>query len=182
MKRSGEASVSLASRHYMADPQPWGWLRQEVKADAYRGKRVRLTGYLQGHLEYGQFYASLIAIDSEARVVALDDIRHHELLLGPGWKKFSIVLEVPESAVGLSMGLSLQGRGKVWADDWQFEVVGKDVPTTSMGLGSEQDLKEEAAQRMRNAASNERFKRAFLASLAKMPAAPVNLDFEGKIN
>ena len=124
----------------------------------------------------------LIAIDSEARVVALDDIRHHELLLGPGWKKFSIVLEVPESAIGLSMGLSLQGRGKVWADDWQFEVVGKDVPTTSMGLGSEQDLKEEAAQRMRNAASNERFKRAFLASLAKMPAAPVNLDFEGKIN
>jgi hypothetical protein len=46
------------------------------------------------------------------------------------WKKYVVVLDVPESAQEIAFGLLLTGAGQVWMDDLAFEVVGKDIPTT----------------------------------------------------
>ena len=46
------------------------------------------------------------------------------------WKRYEIVLDVPEQAQEIAFGLLLTGGGQVWMDDLKFEVVGKDVATT----------------------------------------------------
>jgi AraC family transcriptional regulator len=47
------------------------------------------------------------------------------------WASYSIVLDVPRDAAEIHFGILLDGRGRVWADDFTFEVVGRDVETTS---------------------------------------------------
>jgi hypothetical protein len=39
------------------------------------------------------------------------------------WKKYSITCDVPEDTRSIGCGVSLQGKGKLWIDDVQYEVV-----------------------------------------------------------
>jgi len=48
------------------------------------------------------------------------------------WATHTVVLDVPRNAAEIHFGILLERRGRVWADDFTFEVVGKDVETTSM--------------------------------------------------
>jgi hypothetical protein len=48
------------------------------------------------------------------------------------WKKYEIVLDVPEGSVDIAFGILLDGKGQAWVDDLQFDVVGKDVQTMDM--------------------------------------------------
>jgi hypothetical protein len=51
------------------------------------------------------------------------------------WQKCEVVLDVPPDSVSMSAGFMLQSRsGQVWADDFQLEVVDRDVPTTDSGV------------------------------------------------
>jgi hypothetical protein len=48
-----------------------------------------------------------------------------------GWEKFQVILDVPPDSDQIAFGVLLKGAGIVWVDDFQFEVVGEDVPTTN---------------------------------------------------
>jgi hypothetical protein len=47
-----------------------------------------------------------------------------------GWKRYEIVLDVPQSSQSIAFGVLLSGAGTVWVDDLNFEIVAKDVPET----------------------------------------------------
>ena len=44
------------------------------------------------------------------------------------WKNYSVVVDVAENATSLIYGVTLHGQGQIWFDDFNIEVVGKDVP------------------------------------------------------
>ena len=46
------------------------------------------------------------------------------------WKKYEIVLDVPENAAKLAYGALLSGTGQIWFDDVNFEIVDKSVAIT----------------------------------------------------
>jgi hypothetical protein len=46
------------------------------------------------------------------------------------WKRYEVVLDVPDASETISIGLLLNGAGQVWMDDLKFETVGADVATT----------------------------------------------------
>ncbi len=48
------------------------------------------------------------------------------------WKKVEVVLDVPETAVGIAFGVMLDGKGKLLKDDVQFDIVNKVVPRLGM--------------------------------------------------
>jgi hypothetical protein len=48
------------------------------------------------------------------------------------WSRHAIVLDVPEDSTSISFGVLLKGTGQVWVDDFEFEVVKTDVPTTDL--------------------------------------------------
>jgi hypothetical protein len=64
------------------------------------------------------------------------------------WRQYRIVLDVPETADLIALGVLLQGPGRVWIDDVEVERVTSDIPTTG-GQSTE-----------------------------PLPAMPANLDFE----
>ncbi len=126
----GHASVSI--RSIVAEPKGFRAVTQLIKADAYRGKRVRLSGYLKTR-DVREGWAGLwLRVDGpDAKRLAIDSMGARRVIGTTDWSRHAVVLDVPERAVRLGFGSLLTGTGQVWADDLTLEVVDpKEVPVT----------------------------------------------------
>lgn len=148
-KREGNNVVLLES---VANPNPskFGTLSQYCSADQYLGKRVRMTGYLKSENVKNWAGMWFRVDDSKQKDLSLsfDNMSDRPIKNTTDWKKYEIVLDVPQQAGAMAFGVLLEGSGKVWISGISFEVVDQSVPTTNM-------VKERAA----------------------LPQGPVNLDF-----
>ncbi len=125
---SGQASAQLKS--IVAKPAGFGTLMQMCKADAYRGKRVRMSGYARSQ-DVTAWAGLWLRIDGPNREpLGFDNMEQRPIKGTSDWKKYEIVLDVPASAQEIAFGILLSGAGQVWMDDLDFEVVGTEVPTT----------------------------------------------------
>jgi RNA polymerase sigma factor (sigma-70 family) len=154
VSKSGKASAYVQMQG--ADAKAFGTLAQAFQAKDYLGKRVRLSAYLKTENATGG--AGLwMRVDGPGCTLAFDNMEKR-MVQGTtkDWKKVEIVLDVPEKASAITIGLMVTGNGKAWVDDFQLERVGKDVASTNM-LSGEIPANAEAMN---------------------LPATPVNLDFE----
>jgi hypothetical protein len=104
-------------------------LSEKIPLAAYRGKRVRVSGYLRSaDATLGSFW---LRVDGPGGVEAFDNMNDRALSGTNDWTPFAIVLDVPEDARGLIAGLLLQGHGTMWADDLRIDVVDFRVPSTT---------------------------------------------------
>ena len=143
---SGRASACVQSR--VSEPAGFGTLMQSCSAETFRGQRVRLSAYLRAS-QVKDWAGLWLRVDGpKSEPLAFDNMQDRPLKQSSDWRKYEIVLDVPDASQQVAFGLLLTGAGQVWMDDLNFEVVGKDVPTTGSG------------------------------PTKRVPAAPVNLDFE----
>lgn len=129
VKYQGKAGAYFKSSP-AATSEQFAALTQRFKADDYRGKRVRISAMLK--TEAVQTEADLWLRVQGLNLQVLTSIGLPSLITGTNdWKKYEVVLDVPENAQGLVFAVSLQGQGQVWIDAFQIEAVDKAVPTTS---------------------------------------------------
>jgi len=116
----------------LPSPKGFGTLMQEIKANKYEGKRLRLSGFVK--TEKVQNWAGLwMRVDGkDNKSVSFDNMQDRPIKGTLDWKKYEIVLEVPKDSVRIAFGILLNGQGQVWIDDLSLEVVGEDVPTTNL--------------------------------------------------
>jgi hypothetical protein len=107
----------------------FGTLMQEFTADKYAGKRLRLTAFVKSE-DVKDWAGVWMRVDKEAKSVAFDNMQNRSIKGTTGWKRYQVVLDVPQDATGIFFGVLLSGSGAVWLNDVKFEVVGLDVPTT----------------------------------------------------
>jgi hypothetical protein len=129
VRHGGKASGTIKAK--ADDPKGFATLMQTFKADDYRGKRLRLSGHVKTD-KVGNWAGLWMRIDSETKMVAFDNMQNRKIQGTNDWKKYELVLDVPKEALNISFGLLSAGKGQAWADDFQFEVVGKDVSTTQI--------------------------------------------------
>jgi hypothetical protein len=124
----GQASALLKS--VAPKPSGFGTLVQTFKAEKYRGKRLRMTGYIRSQAVTG--WAGLwLRIDGpRGEPLGFDNMQDRGIKGTSDWKKYEIVLDVPDSAQEIAFGMLLTGAGQAWMDDLDFQVVGTDVPST----------------------------------------------------
>jgi hypothetical protein len=103
-------------------------------------------------------------VDGGAGSLAFDNMMDRKIKGTSDWKKHEIVLDVPETSATIIFGFGMNGKGQVWADDFQFEVVGQDVPTTKPTRKPSAKEKPEARKSPWGASAHR--------------TKPVNLDFE----
>jgi hypothetical protein len=139
-------------------------MSQRLKADAYRGKRVRLSAFLKAK-NVGQGGGLWMRVDNAQKAVAFDNMGNRLVTGTSDWQKYEIVLDVSEDAIFLPFGFTLMGAGQLWADDFRLDVVSRDVPVTNR---EREDLGEY------DPATKERLKKAIYDAHLK----PVNLAFE----
>lgn len=101
-------------------------LVQRLPAQAYAGKRVRLSASLK--TEGADGGVLVVSVNKEAGTT---DTRPTTYLYGTSdWKNYSAVIDVPAEATTVLIGFGLNGRGTLWADNIGIQAVGTDVPVT----------------------------------------------------
>ena len=128
-KHEGNASTSLKFG-CGNDKESWTALFQAIAADDYRGKRVRLIGWLRtADTTHGGFF---MRVDTDRGAVALDNMDNRPVQGTTDWKMYSIVLDVPTAAAKIVFGPILGGKGQLWADDFKLDIVDNSIPSTNI--------------------------------------------------
>jgi len=124
-------------------------VRQAIKADRYRGQRVRWSGYLHtngagsvwsdgftgAHRSAASQSTSpgaglYVVVDSRDGTVLYAMTR--DRLIGENdWTKLEIVFDVAPQSALVTLGIFLAGKGELWATGFGFEEVSPSLPTTS---------------------------------------------------
>lgn len=138
----------------------YGTLCQWFNGEAYRGERIRMTGYIQSLAEENSFISMWVRVDDHGNQVVADfDNMMDRPLTGTNyWTKCVIVFDVPDSPCIIYYGAILTGTGKTWFDNLSFEIVDSTVSKTAVNV-------------------NEPFWE-YLEIPENTPEDPVNLDFE----
>jgi RNA polymerase sigma factor (sigma-70 family) len=159
VKHGGKASGSVKS--IATRPTWYGALTQAIKADDFRGRRLRMTAYVKSRDVEGSagLWMRIEGIDAKGNYSLSDDYMGSRPIKGTSdWKQYEVVLDVPQEGFAqICFGALLAGKGQVWVDDFKLEAVDKAVQTTGTAHQPVKG-KHELAQ--------------------KLPKKPRNLDFE----
>jgi hypothetical protein len=129
---SGKASGYIKSRGL---PRGFGTLMQMIKANIYRGKRLRISAYLKS--EKVARASMWMRVDgAEEKILSFDNMLDRSITGTTNWTKYDIVLEVPPESIHIAFGVILAGQGHVWVDNISLEPVGTDVPVTDLQKGT----------------------------------------------
>ncbi|MEP6621585.1 MAG: hypothetical protein ABJE47_19820 [bacterium] len=124
------------SAAYMSGPGTYtpevAFLSQLLRADNYRGKRVRLSAWVKARGLGGPIAGLWMRVDGPGVVTGYDNMGTRPLSGTTDWHEASVVLDVPTNALGIVIGAMLQGGGTLFIDDIKLEVVGNEVASTNM--------------------------------------------------
>src|SRR5262245_980776 len=130
-KHGGTASGAIRSA---ADAENFGTFTQGVQAAKYRGKRVRLAGWIKANGVAGWSGLWMRVDGKEKTGLAFDNMNDRAVKDTSDWTQFQVVLDVPDAAEQLYFGCLLVGKGKIWVDDLTLDIVGNDVAVTGKAV------------------------------------------------
>ncbi|MEI8279245.1 MAG: hypothetical protein WCG87_05735 [Bacteroidota bacterium] len=133
MKGGNAATIKSTEPHIKG----FGTLMQNFDATEYRGKRIRLSGYVKA--KEVKLWAGLWLridgkdYDGKRKTTAFDNMFNRAIIGTKDWTKCEIVLDVSQDATNIAFGALMDGNGQIWFDGLKIEEVSKDVPTTASG-------------------------------------------------
>ena len=140
-------------------------LAQSIRADDYRGKRVRLSAWVRPRNVSSTASSGIwMRVDGPGVTLALDEMRLRPVAGFGDWRQVSVVLDVAERAIGISFGALFQATNTLLVDDMQLDVVSTMVASTNTLLAPTPSGLDSLST---------------VEAYARSPRAPVNLDFEG---
>ena len=159
IQRTGAASAHIRGGERAANGM--ATMAQSIRADAFRGKRVRLSAYLR--TADAQAAGVWLRVDGQTKPITLANMSGRLIKGTTDWRRYDIVLDVPAQTIGLAYGVMVLGRGDIWVDDVSVQVVDPQTPVdpfTTVPDAPPQDSS------------------AVIARYAKRPLQPQNLGFE----
>ena len=160
----GKSAGYIAST--VANTTAFATLTQFFRADNYRGRRVRWSGWIRSR-DVGAAGAGLwMRIDGPGVILAFDNMSSRPITGTSDWRQVSVVLDVPTNAIGIACGALLQAAGDIVVDDFRLDVVGPETPVTNT-------LSAPAPGGVDSA--------TIANGYARQPVSAVNLDFEGVV-
>lgn len=158
----GKAAIAMAGTDSVS--AFFTGIAQIVKADQYRGKRVRFRAWVKTQGIAGAGPAGLwMRVDGQESMLAFDNSATHTLKGSTDWRQVEVILDVAQNAVGIAFGALIHGSGVLVVDDMTFEVVAATGPTTDQ-LNAPVDVPGFDA----------------ITAYTNSPTAPFNLDFESR--
>lgn len=175
----GAASGSIKSKPSAAG---FATMMQTIKPDTYRGKRIRLSGYLKtDNVTSGSAFWLRVDPSDLGIPLSFDNMGNRMATGTSDWKRYDLVVDVPDNAARIAFGFMLISGGQIWADDLTIEVVDKTVASTNMPMAPETEaaIRQQTAEaRAKNPEQYELSIKNQKAVLEKSPVTAANLDFE----
>ncbi|WP_373331079.1 S41 family peptidase [Salmonirosea aquatica] len=122
---SGKHAASITS-----DPKgaAFGSVAYRIPAN-YEGKSITLEGYMKTQGVENGHAGLLMRVDSNAKVLAFDNMQNQKITGTNDWKKYSITLAYPANAEHIYVAGILVGKGKAWFDDFVLTIDGQNIQT-----------------------------------------------------
>ena len=121
LHHGGNASAMIRAVDPIS-PGEFGEFTQTVRSDNYKGKRVRLSGWIK--TKDADRAGLWMRIDGKDQMLGFDNMLQDRPVIGThDWTQVSVVLDVPTEALGFCCGALLVGEGQIWVDDLSLEVV-----------------------------------------------------------
>lgn len=132
--RSGSSSACIQSKD-VAVINGFGTLMQTVAPDRYKGHRVRLSGYAKSDNIEG-WAGFWMRVDTEKdipnHILAFDNMQRRPIVGTTDWQYYAVVLDIAEESSNIAFGFLLGGKGTIWVDDLNLEIVSEDIPVTDL--------------------------------------------------
>lgn len=126
----GTKSATIKSIVDEFEVDEFATIMQQFSAKNFLGKRVRFSGFVKTQDVIG-WCGLWMRIDSALSVaLKLDNMQGRPIVGTTEWNHYACVLDVPESAAILNIGILLTGKGQVWLDNINFQEVDYNTPTT----------------------------------------------------
>ena len=91
------------------------------------GSQIELRAYMKlQNVENGQI-GLMLRIDGERGKLQFDNMKQKNIQGSSDWTLYSVKLPLPEEAKVFYIGAMLFGSGKLWVDDFQLLIDGKDI-------------------------------------------------------
>ncbi|WP_222616878.1 hypothetical protein [Flavobacterium kayseriense] len=130
---SGQNIFSIKS--VVSKIDKFGTLMNTMKSDDYKGKTVKMTGYIKSN-NVKKWAGLWMRVDYYGTaVLAFDNMQNRGVKRTTDWAKYEVVLFVPQEATSISYGVLLDGTGQIWFKDVNFEIVDDSVPETGPNKG-----------------------------------------------
>lgn len=118
------------------DARTFGTLMQTFDAGEYKGKRLRLSGWVKS-AAIAKWAGLWMRIDGPTEgtapaMLGFDNMQRRPIKGTTDWKRYEVVLDVPQKATTVNFGILLEGAGQAWLDGVSFDVVAADVPVTDI--------------------------------------------------
>ena len=126
----GSGEITLTSGAALPGGSAFGTFVAPLDLGDYRGKTIRIRGYLSAQSVSGGA-GFWLRIDGPE--VQFDNMQGRWLSGTSDWKPFAIVLHVPPNATGAYCGVLLVGSGTAHASGLTIDVVPDATPATSDG-------------------------------------------------
>jgi RNA polymerase sigma factor (sigma-70 family) len=109
VRHGGNRSCRIEARS--PDPTGYAMMSQLIRADDYRGRRIRLSGFAKSAKLTGT--ASLwMRIDGDRELLAIDKTIQQAVRGTSDWRRLEIVLDVPEPSKLIRFAALVEGTGK----------------------------------------------------------------------
>lgn len=162
-RKSGAVAAYLSSAGQINSPTYV--LSQFIRADNYRGKRVRLSAWMKPRNVSNFFSSGLwMRVDGPGTTLGFDNMASRPVVGFGDWRKVSIVLDVPVEAIGIAFGATFRASNTLLIDEVVLEIVNTDIATTNT-LTAPTTANTDSA--------------ATVATYERQSTVPVNLGFEG---
>jgi len=183
--RSYQIGLDSSRRHggaasaFIKSTQPFtsgfASVTQLIGVNFYRGKRVRLSGYIKAD-GIRQWAGLWMHIEGAGYGLGFDNMSRRPISGTSDWRRYEVVLDVPEDSIRLSFGALLQGEGQLWADDFELEIVGPEVSVT----GNTGYAEKNRSEFMRRPEEERRLtEQKEITRVYNLPLKPLNMSFEG---
>jgi len=108
-------------------------IMQTFQAKNFLGKRVQFSGFVKSH-EVNDWCGLWLRIDDNktGTMLKFDNMESRSIKGTTEWNNYSCVLDVPDNATDINIGMLICGKGQVWLDNTDFHEVDYNTPTTDV--------------------------------------------------
>lgn len=126
VRHSGKVSLLIESTKNVVKGS-FGCIAYSIPGD-YLGKEIEVRAYLRVQDVTDSEAGLLLRIDDKNKNILEIENGHQKNIQGSGyWNYYSVSMPFPAKAKTIYIGAMLSGTGKVWVDDFQILIDGKDI-------------------------------------------------------
>ncbi len=93
----------------------------------YSGKEIEVKAYLKLENVTDGIIGLILRIDGESKLLEYDNMKSKGVKGTSDWTQYSVKLKYPDKAKNIIIGALLSGNGKLWVDDFEVLIDGKDI-------------------------------------------------------